>query len=616
MNWEHLKVFLWLRWRLISNRNRRAGTGAVIIQGIFTVIMLSAGVFAFFGGIAAGYLPLSKASPAAFMYVWDGVVIGFLFFWMVELLIELQRSELLALDKFLHLPVSLSGAFLINYIGSISSLGIVIFMPLMLGLSIGLVFSKGPIMLLMFPLIVAFALMITALTHQFRGWIASLMVNQRRRRTVVTIATFAFILITQIPSIIGITSGRLSRSRTSPTQAVRREIETLDNLLARREITKQEYAHRVRAIQGPPPEQDEQQIYETIKAVNTFVPLGWLARGATAGFEGNVWPGLLGMAGLTLIGAASLRRSYHTTLRLYTGQFTGAVPSVPAVSSVPEAAPVSAAPAKRPKQYPAAFLEKQIPRLTEHASAIAVASFRSLLRAPEAKMLLLTPLIMLFIFGGMTFNQGSNPPEFARPLIATGGFAFMLFMMVGLLGNQFGFDRSGFRVFVLSSAPRKDILLGKNVATAPFGIGFMALVAIVLQILSPMRVDHFLAVLLQMVPMYLLYCLMGNALSIIAPMPMASGSLKPVKPRGIVILIHLAFMFLFPIAMVPTLIPLGIEYLLTWTNSWAWFPGYLIFTIVEFVLVVWLYVRILEAQGRLLERREQKILETVTDKVE
>ena len=181
-------------------------------------------------------------------------------------------------------------------------------------------------------------------------------------------------------------------------------------------------------------------------------------------------------------------------------------------------------------------------------------------------MLLLSPIVMMFIFGGMTYNQASNPPELVRPLMAAGGYAFMLFMMVGLLGNHFGFDRSGFRVFVLSPAPRKDILLGKNLSNAPFAIGFMFITAVALQIMRPMRVDHFLAVLLQMIPMYLVFCLVGNVLSIIAPMPMAAGSMKPVKPKAIVILIHMAFMLVFPLTMAPTLIPLGIEFLLTWTR--------------------------------------------------
>ena len=56
MNWEHLKTFLWLRWRLIANRNKRAGVTSVILQGILMAILLGAGVVAFFGGIALGYL--------------------------------------------------------------------------------------------------------------------------------------------------------------------------------------------------------------------------------------------------------------------------------------------------------------------------------------------------------------------------------------------------------------------------------------------------------------------------------------------------------------------------------------------------------------------------------
>ena len=615
MNWEHLKTFLWLRWRLIANRNKRAGVTSVILQGILTAFLLVAAVAAFVSGIAAGYFALPKAPAPVFMYVWDGIVVAFLFMWMIELVVELQRSELLSLDKFLHLPVSLGGAFLINYIGSISSLGVMIFLPLMLGLSIGLVFSMGPIMLLMFPLIGAFALMVTALTHQFRGWLASLMVNQRRRRTVITVATLSFVLLAQIPNIIGFTSGRWGRRRPGTTiaEANRKEIEKLDHDLATKTITREEHDEKLRVLRGTPTAEDRQRVYETARFVNAVVPVGWLPYAATEGFEGKPWAPLLGIVGLTLIGAASLRRSYLTTLRLYTGQFSSKTPHAAALPAETQA-PVGTD--ARQRKYPAEFLEKKLPRLTEYASAITVSSFRSLTRAPEAKMLLLSPIIMLFIFGGITYNQNSNPPELVRPLMAAGGYAFMLFMMVGLLGNHFGFDRSGFRVFVLSPTPRKDILLGKNLSTAPLAMGFMFIAALALQILRPMRADHYVAILLQMIPMYLIFCLVGNLLSMIAPMPMAMGSLKPAKPKAMVILIQLAFMVVFPVTLAPTLIPLGIEFLLSWTSTFAWFPAYLLFTIVEVALMVWIYIAILEKQGRMLERREQKILEVVTAKVE
>jgi ABC-2 type transport system permease protein len=614
VNWEHLKTFLWLRWRLTANRNKRAGRISVILQGILIAMLAASGVLVFFAGIAAGYGLLPKAPPAVFLFAWDGLVIAFLFMWMVELLVELQRSELLSLDKFLHLPVSLGGAFAINYVGSIFSLGAIIFLPLMIGLSIGLVFSVGPIMLLLFPLIGAFTLMVTAVTHQFRGWLASLMVNQRRRRTVITIATFSFILITQIPNIVGFASGGWGR-RAGARQTLenRNAIAKLDYDLATNKITRAEYEANVRPYRPPARGQNRQQVYDTVRLVNALVPMGWLPYGAAEGFEGRPWTALLGMTGLALIGAASLRRSYQTTMRLYTGQFTGK-PSPPVASS-PSPQSLKGTDT-RPGKYAAEFLEKKIPRITECASAVTVSCFRSLTRAPEAKMLLLSPLVMMFIFGGMTYNQAGNPPELLRPLMVAGGYAFMLLMMVGLLGNHFGFDRSGFRVFVLSPAPRKDILLGKNLSSAPFAIGFMLLTAVALQVMRPMRVDHYLAVLLQMIPMYLIFCLVGNVLSIIAPMPMASGSLKPVKPKAIVILIHAAFMLVFQATMAPTLIPLGIEYLLTRSGSFAWVPAYLLFTIVEVFLVIWIYFRILDAQGRMLERREQKILEVVTTKVE
>ena len=48
----------------------------------------------------------------------------------------------------------------------------------------------------------------------------------------------------------------------------------------------------------------------------------------------------------------------------------------------------------------------------------------------------------------------------------------ILLTMIQLVGNQFGFDRSGFRVYVLCAAPRRDILLGKNLAVAPLALGF------------------------------------------------------------------------------------------------------------------------------------------------
>ena len=81
-----------------------------------------------------GFLALGNVSPTVIMFVWDGLVLTFLFVWMTGLVTELQRSESLSLTKFLHLPVSATGVFLINYLSSLFSITMLIFGPAMLAL--------------------------------------------------------------------------------------------------------------------------------------------------------------------------------------------------------------------------------------------------------------------------------------------------------------------------------------------------------------------------------------------------------------------------------------------------------------------------------------------------
>jgi len=99
-------------------------------------------------------------------------------------------------------------------------------------------------------------------------------------------------------------------------------------------------------------------------------------------------------------------------------------------------------------------------------------------------------------------------------------------------------------------------------------------------------------------------------------MPVAAGSMKPVKPKATTLLIHTAFIFLFPLVLSPTLIPLGIEFLLSLSKPDTWVPAYLMLAVGECALMLWLYPRILSSEGDLLERRERKILEIVTTKAE
>ena len=604
MNWQHLRALLWLQSRLYSNRLRRSGTGGMVIEAVISFLSVSAGAFFFLIGLAIGYFALRRASPPAVMFAWDGVVAACTFLWMGELLTEMQRSEAVGLDKFLHLPVSPSGLFLINYASSFFTLTVNLFLPLMMGLSLGLVFSKGIVMLSLFPMVAAFFLMITAVVHQFRGWLASLMENKRRRRNIVTAAMLGFVLITQLPSILIMTT-RPSRAAEA---AVQEALGELDASLAARQLDAGEYKEKSDAIYKKfrvprgRPGTIRQELMRQATNISMFVPLGWIAYGARALLEQTILPALLTMLGMFSIAAFCLARSHRTTVMLYTGRFTGGRTALrnPAIPKKDIAESKSSA----------AFMEKKLPGISDHPSAIALATFRSLLRAPEVKMMLLTPISFTVVFGFMFLRVGNTPAEFMRPLMAVGAMAMNLFGLSQLSGNQFGLDRNGFRALVLVPAPRIDILLGKNLALSPFGLGFGIFSTTVIQVFYPMQAEHFIAVMVQTCSMYVVFCVLSNFLSMFAPMALPSASLRPAKPKGTAILLHVVFFFTFPASMALTSIPLGIAFLL------RPFPVYLSLAVAELALILCLYSRVLKAQGHLLQMREQKILEVVTGHIE
>jgi hypothetical protein len=613
VNLAHFGAFLWLHWRLRVNQLQRGGIANKVILAILAVSILLGAV-----GLFAGFFLLAFAfkkenvPPEVLLFTWDGLVIAFLAMWASGVMVDLQRAEGLLLSKFLHLPVSLSGVFVLNYLTSLFSISLILLVPAMVGFSLGLAVALGPVMLLLLPLVAAFVLMVTALSYQFQGWLASLMVNKRRRRTIVVVVTLVFILMFQLPNLLNIYKPWEGQRDDLKERASKEKVE-LERARLAKEITFDQYRQRHNDLEKRLQKQDQQvwkQAQRTVWLVNLVLPPGWLPLGAMGLLEGDVLPALLGTVGLTVIGTASLWRAYRTTVQLYTGQFTaGTKPSAPRAPSVP---PVKAEVVPPPD----GLIARKLPWLSEPASAIALAGFRSLTRAPEAKMLLLTPIILVVVFAGFYWRTSLDVPAIARPLPAFAVFALILLSLIQVVGNQFGFDRSGFRVFVLGPAPRRDVLLGKNLAVLPVALIFACPLLIVIQVVYPMRIDYLLTLAPQFVSMYLLFCLVANFLSIFAPMAVAAGSLKPANTRLIPILVQLFFMSLIPIVLAPTMLPLGIEFALEALELVQGMPVCLALTVVECAAIVYIYRFVLTWQGNLLQAREQSILETVTTKAE
>ena len=615
MNWQHLKTIVWLRWRLTANQWRKGGSINAVLWLVFLVTVLAVAVASLFLSFVAGLLLLPRCEPEQLLVLWDVLVLVFLFFWVMGLVTELQRSEALSLDKLLHLPVSLSGTFLLNYLNSLISLSLAIFVPTTVGLSLAMVFVKGPALLVVFPLLATFLLVVTGITHQLREWLHVLMLNKRRRRTIIAVVATSFLLLVQVPNIINMTVNRSRNDRASGDHQL--AVKQLQQRASNGELDGAQYSKELVALEKQWETKRSEatarhvgQAVAIATLVNAALPIGWLPFGVRAAAAGSAWPGLLGSFGALLLGGWSLWRSYRTTLRYYTGGFrTGERKTMPA--AVP-ARPVSKA----------SFMERHIRWVPDPAAAVALGGFRSLMRSPEGKMLLLAPFILMGLFG-MGIFRGRMPggTEFIRPMLGLGVVSVTMLCFIQLFSNAFGIDRDGFRAFVLSPCRRRDILLGKNLAFAPLAFGVCLLALVVLQVLQPMRSLQFLATLVQMLIGFMLCSLLGNAVSILAPSAISMGSLKPAKAKISTILIHIVVAMLSPLILLPGMLGLGCELLLDALElpALAWaaaIPLYLLISVLECILVLWIYRRCLEAQGKWLQRREQAILETVTRRAE
>src|SRR4051812_41601114 len=134
MNWRQLTTLIWLRLRLSRNQFSRGGALNAVLRiiGLIAGVILSLG--AGVGGLIGGAVALSDASPLTLLSVWDLIIAVFLFVWLIGVLAEIQRAESIDLTRLLHLPVSLRGVFVMNYLASHITPTLIIFLPGALGL--------------------------------------------------------------------------------------------------------------------------------------------------------------------------------------------------------------------------------------------------------------------------------------------------------------------------------------------------------------------------------------------------------------------------------------------------------------------------------------------------
>ncbi len=578
MNWEQLKAIIWLRWRLTKNGFGRAGPVNAVIAFLMLGLMLTGGAVFGGAGFLAGAFALGKAEPRVLLWVWDGVLFGFLVVWLSGLMVEIQRSESVDLPKLLHLPVTLQQVFVFNYLASHLTPSIVLFLPGALGLCAGLVLSVGPSMILLVPLVLSLIFMLTAWTYCLRGWLAALMINKRRRQAVIVWMTIFFVLVAQLPNVL--LNSRIFRGRS----------------LAREPQTAEE-------ARGALQSKSSSQVPERILRAHVVIPLGWLGYGAMTLRQGKPWPAAGAVVASCLLGTLGLMRAYRSTIRFYQ-EADGLVR-------------VKAAPRAGSRARGKLLVERRLPWLPDDTAALALATFRSLLRAPEMRMGMVLPVVALVALCSLSFmRSGHTPSAHLINFAGTAAAVFGVFPLAPVMSNAFGLDRNGFRALVLLPTRRHHILLAKNLAFFPF-VGAVALVfLLVVKILVAMPWEGFLTSLIQVPLAFLLFSLVCNVIAMLAPYRFAAGTLQAKKPKPIVFLAVFAMMAMMPVVLAPILIPPGLQLLFSLRG---WMPGLPVNLLGSGVMLAgagWLYRLLLPLEGRLLQRREQAILREVTEEVE
>lgn len=584
-----------LAWKLSRRRWERQspllGGIAVLVTVIGIGSAVAAAVMAFVLGVA--FLP--GAEPPVFMLVWDGVIALFLLLWLAGLLIQLQLGgESLSLDKLLHLPISPSSAFFVNFLGSQLRVSLIIFLGVMFGLAAASVATLGAVQLLLFPLVLGLGALVTCVTQQFQSWLGRVFANKRRRGTVVAVAVLVFVVLANLPALI--------------------------NPLLR----------------GTDISWGMEQIEQWALVANAVFPPGWLALGAWGAIDGQVWIGALATVGMFGIAFLSLRRSYRKTLAaIALADRPGTAKSVSAqddavdpARSLPRAednrATEPAVPAAGATGL-ALVMPKALGKLLrpiaryipDHSRAVASVALRLWIRAPQGKMVLFSPvlLIMLYLLLFRQIVEGDWGPQNAMgDLAVLAMLGFMIMMAFNIFSNVFGQDGHGFRAVVLAGVPPTQLLFGKNLALLPYALAIGGLIIAVLQWLNPLPATHVLASFAQLLVLYLVGCMLGNSFSIRAPWPMSATSMGMRNATAASFLAS----FLILVLLFAFIAPLG---LLIWLErrlgeGGTSIPLYLIFSVLELIAVGFVYRRLLRSKGRLLSTRMESILERVTQPVD
>jgi len=692
---RHFSAIVFLQSRVVANRwSRESILGKVVVLIFYSAISMGTLFAVLIGSIGGFFLYRNASSMNYTSYVWNGLVFVFLLFWIIEISTELTRSDGVSMDRIMHLPISPSHVFSLNYILSMGNLPFIYFTCICIGLILGGSISHGPSVLLIAIPLLAYLVMITALTSHLRSILSAWVANPKRRRMVmlflpfivgITMAGVAISIsqltsyvaritkpnphgvlpppptvlpdsslpsIAPIPSIEGnLDDSKIEQSTTdnsivtdtpverdtpeaSPEAPIPANSMATDSMA---EVPTASSSSKALPVDTPPATDTSWQesaapfraesfteftgvLDQALSWLDITLPPFWFAACAES-IPKSPWKTLFLVPGMLAISAVSLRRNYATTLRYYQHGFGSdpgfSQPKAESTSPTATNQAISTAGLQEGTKGSSTWMERSFPMLDETSSAIVAQSWISIWRAPEMKLQLMGPFIqpIILLFVMSYWRSSANP--FLDTFLVLGIAGFCLYTSSGFLGNLFGFDRSGFRAWVLSPIPRHQILNGRNVAYGIPVFAIAGLTCIGIGIYWRIPLDKLLYSPLAIITFIPVCFLVTNLQSILAPFGLPAGGIQPKRFNWRAIVMTLLLSTLIPALFCVSLAPLGIEFLVSrFAPAMARVPLALLLSI-PWAFGSWsLYRALILPMGRLLEHFELKVLEVVTSEVE
>lgn len=491
----------------------------------------------------------------------DVGVLALLFVWSVLVLADLQQANLIDLRKILHLPIAFKTLYLTNYAASLFGPFTFFFLIPFAALCVGLSVHMGPAMVLGIPLAVAFYFMLTAWTYFAKGFLAIAMENKRRRRLIMIGAPLLLGLLGWVPMLV---------------------MMNIDSDLVPSDVVK-------RVISG------EIQIQN----FHLALPPAWLPLGLSALLAGLWGEALLCFLGLCCMGGIGLAVGYRVSARFYLGTGRGRSKPQPQEKQSPD-----------PGRHRPLLAAWRIPFTDDQTSAVAMATLLTYLRHPVIRTTVLGLTILMVV--GAVYAMGNIEGLTAgKRLMAPFATAAAPFLFCGMIYlNFFGFDCEGFGAYVLLSTRRRKILVGKNLAALCITGAIATVTTAIGAVLFGYSTVILVIALLQVLQLNLVFCMVGNLVSLYFPyrINIGAGWGSARKGQWIMILVSPILGMVLMLLLLPSALGFAADYLARQFLAYEGISLGLLFSIATLTVTIFLYRFSLGPTEKLLLKREQKIL--------